>query len=369
MLESGPSAPDFELDARRDVESDEETDHAALRTGNRALAPRGGAGPVARRLLGRQETVPLVALIALVFIVGLTHSRFFASDAVIANVRVAAFVAIIAYGMVLVLAMGEIDLSVGGTYGVAFFVCAKLGSTGHVNMYVAACVAIAVGAALGLANGLLALLFRAPTIIVTLGTYSLYAGLRSVYSGGNSVGQNLPLDSSFFTGLGGDWLGLPVAGWIALVLAAVFTVVLTRSRMGAMIRAVGSNRSAAAFTGIPAARLRVHALIITGALAGLSGVLTLAYASGGDSNTGAGFELQVIAAAIIGGTAITGGGGSVPGALIGALIVATINSGLVFFNVDPLWNNVVTGIVILLAVGTASLVTQRRSDRQARHNP
>ncbi len=331
-----------------------------------AVSPQRGRRAV-HKLFGVQETVPLVALVLLVLVVGLTHARFFDSAAIIANVRVAAFVAIIAYGMVLLLAMAEIDLSVGGTYGIAFFVCAQLGSDG-MNLYVAAAIAIVVGAALGLANGLLVLLFRAPTIIVTLGTYSLYAGLVSVLSGGNSIGQDLPLDASFFTVLGGDWLGLPVAGWIALLLAVVFTVVLMRTRFGATIRAVGSNPSAAAFTGIPASRIRVYALIITGALAGLSGVLTLAYASGGDANIGAGFELQVIAAAIIGGTAITGGGGSVPGALIGALIVATINSGLVFFNVSPLWTNVVTGIVILLAVGTASLVSQRRAGRQARLN-
>jgi ribose transport system permease protein len=174
------------------------------------------------------------------------------------------------------------------------------------------------------------------------------------------------LTSSFFTKVGGNWAGLPVAGWVAIVLAVVLTIVLMRSRLGGMIRAIGSNRSAATFSGIPAGRLRVYALMLTGGLAGLSGVLTLAYAEGGDSSIGTDFELQVIAAAIIGGTAVTGGSGSVPGGLIGALIVATINSGLVFFNVNPLWSDVVTGVVILIAVGTAALLAHRRAERLAR---
>jgi ribose transport system permease protein len=360
MIQKSAAAPDLEVAA--------DIDRPTKASDDKRVRPRGGAGQLARRFLALQEAVPLTALIALVLVIGLSHPRFFENAAVVANVRAASFVAIVAFGMVFLLAMGEIDLSVGGTFGIAFYVCAKLGSSAHVDMYVAACIAIALGAVLGLANGLLVRLFRAPIIIVTLGTYSLYAGLVSVISGGNPTGQGLPLTSSFFTVLGGNWLGLPVCGWIALLLCVIFTVGLTRSRPGAMVRAVGSNRSAAEFTGIPGARLRVYVLMLTGALAGLSGVLTLAYAEGGDPSIGTGFELQVIAAAIIGGTAITGGTGSVPGGLIGALIVAAINSGLVFFNVNPLWQNVVTGAVILLAVGTATLVSHRRAERLLRLN-
>jgi len=329
-------------------------------------SPPGGARRGVSRLLSLTEIVPGLALVVLVLFVGLVHSRFFSSAAIDSNVRAASFVAIIAYGMVFLLAMGEIDLSVGGTYGVCFFICARLGNNGDVNMYLAALIAIAAGVGLGLANGLLVNLFRAPVIIVTLGTYSLYAGLVFVISQGQTVGQALPLTSSFFTKVGGNWAGLPVAGGVAIVLAVVLTIVLMRSRLGGMIRAIGSNRSAATFSGIPAGRLRVYALMLTGGLAGLSGVLTLAYAEGGDSSIGTDFELQVIAAAIIGGTAVTGGSGSVPGGLIGALIVATINSGLVFFNVNPLWSDVVTGVVILIAVGTAALLAHRRAERLAR---
>jgi ribose transport system permease protein len=329
--------------------------------GGRAVLAR-----VVSRILGIRELVPAVALIVLVLVDGLTHSRFFASATISANFRAASGVAIIAFGMVFLLAMGEIDLSVGGIYGMCFFICAKLGNGGAVNMYLAALIAVAAGVGLGLVNGFFVWLFRAPTIIVTLGTFSLFGGLVAVMSGGEAIGGELPHHSSFFTKLGGEWLGLPVVGWIALVLMVVLTVLLTKSRLGAMIRAVGSNRPAAVFAGIPAGRLRTYCLMLTGGLAGLSGVLTLAYAQSGDLTVGNGIELQVIAAAIIGGTAISGGSGSVPGGMIGALLVATINSGLVFFDVDPLWNNVVTGVVILVAVGSTAFVAQHRAARIAR---
>lgn len=312
-------------------------------------------------VLNVPEAAPLAALMAIVLGIGLTHGRFFSEQVLVANFRSAAFVAIIAYGLVFLLAMGEIDLSVGGTYGIAFWIAAKLANAGHVDPYLAALIAIGAGVALGAVNGLLANGLGAPVIIVTLGTFSLYTGIVAVLSEGTSIGQDLPLSSSFFTRLGDTWLGLPVPGWVALVLMVVLTVTLGRSRFGTMVRAVGSNRNAAAFSGVPIARLRLYSLMLTGGLAALSGVLTLAYQQGGDSSVGNGFELQVIAAAIIGGTAVTGGTGSVPGGLIGALIVAAINSGLVFFHVNPLWSDVVTGAVILVAVGSAAVLGRRRA--------
>jgi len=338
-------------------------------------SPAGGSAPPQRgvpgvrgrlvRLLTLQAFAPGAALVACVLLVGLTHPLFFSSTALEGNIQAAALVGVAAVGMVFVLAMGEVDLSVGGIYGTCFLICAELGIDG-VPMYLAALVAVAAGIGLGAVNGILMRLFKAPSIIITLGTYSAYAGIANVVADGNQVGAGLPLDSSFFTFLGGTLGGVPVAGWIALVLTVVLAVILNRSRVGAMVRAAGSNPSAARFSGIPVDRLRMGGLMLTGGVAGLAGVLALAYSQGGDANVGIGYELQVLAAAIIGGTAITGGAGTVPGALIGAALVATINSGLVFFHVNPLWNNVVTGAVILLAVGSTSLLAARRAERMAR---
>jgi ribose transport system permease protein len=173
----------------------------------------------------------------------------------------------------------------------------------------------------------------------------------------------LPVDDSFFEILGGRWLGVPAAAWVAIILLVALSVLFNRTRFGTMVRAIGSNREAAAFTGIPVNRIRLYAITLTGALAGVSGILSLAYFEGADPTVGTGFELQVIAAAIIGGTAVSGGSGTVVGAMLGALIVAVINSGLVYFQVPTTYTDLITGLVILVAVGSDSLLRKRLKRR------
>lgn len=319
----------------------------------------------ARRLLSLDELGVGVALVALVLLIGVFQPAFLEPDVLFSLLRQAAFVAIVAYGMVFLLAMTEYDLSVGGIYAICIVACAELMANDGMNPWGAALIAIVVGAGLGSLNGALASFLHIPVIIITLGTLSAYRGLVTIISGGSSV-AGLPIEDSFFTVLGDRWIGVPVAAWVVLLLGVVLTVVFTGTRFGAMVRAIGSNRDAAAFSGIPNGRIRLYALMLVGALAGISGVLSLAYFQGADPTVGTGFELQVIAAAIIGGTAVSGGSGTVPGALLGALVVAVINGGLIFFRVPSTWTNVVTGAVILIAVGLDSLIRRRRAERALR---
>jgi ribose transport system permease protein len=313
-----------------------------------------------RRFFTMDEIGPLLALIVLIVLISSFHSRFLDDTVLLNTIRSACFVAITAYGMVYLLAMTEIDLSVGGIFAVALILAAKWMSS--IDPWIAALLAILVAVAMGAVNGVLANLFRIPVIIITLGTFSAYRGLVQVITGGRPA-TGIPLESSFFTTLGEDVLGLPVAVWASLVLGVLLTFVFRKTRFGAMVRASGSNYQAAEFSGIPTRRIRLYALMITGALAGLAGVLSLAYYQGADPTVGVGYELQVIAAAIIGGTAISGGTGTVPGALIGALIVSVINSGLVFFSVDPNWSAFVTGAVVVLAVCSDAVLRRRREAR------
>jgi ribose transport system permease protein len=349
--------------------TDTSTSTPAIEASGPAASPSEPAPsrPSARSLLQRafsiDELGPLLALIALVVLIGAFHSAFLDKDVLLNTVRSAAFVAIAAYGMVFLLAMTEIDLSVGGIYAVSIMLAAKWMTS--IDPFVAAALAICVGIALGCVNGVLANFFRIPVIIITLGTLSMFRGLVQVVSDGRPV-TGIPLDSSFFTKLGGNTLGIPTAGWIVLILGAILTFVFKKTRFGAMVRATGSNHQAAEFSGIPTRRVRLYALMLVGGLAGLAGVLSLAYFQGADPTVGAGYELQVIAAAIIGGTAVSGGTGTVPGALIGALIVAVINSGLIFFSIDSNWTNFVTGAVIVVAVGSDALVRRRRAARALR---
>lgn len=345
-------------DETRAVEPD------AWAAGSAAGGPYRGRWASPRRLLAFEELGVAVALAALVLVIGAFHPDFLEQDVLLGTLRQAAFVAIVAYGMVFLLAMTEFDLSVGGIYALCVILCGTLMADGAMSPWLAALVAIAAGVGLGAFNGLTASLFGIPVFIVTLGTLSGYRGLVDVISDGQPV-EGLPVDTSFYR-LGDDALGVPVAGWVVLALGAILTVVFKKTRFGAMVRAIGSNREAAAFSGIPVGRIRLYALMLIGALAGLAGVLSLAYFQGAPQTIGTGFELQVIAAAIIGGTRVSGGSGTVPGALLGALIVAVINSGLVFFSVDSLWQNVVTGAVILIAVGLDSLIRRRQAERVLR---
>ena len=345
------------------------TDQATTGTATPQKAVRpttdGGDRQRTHKLPSFDEFGTAMALVLLVVLIGIFHSDFLTKSVLLDTLRNAAFVAIVAYGMVFLLAMSEIDLSVGGIYAVALVLSAKWMANGGMSPWVAAGLAIGVGAVMGAFNGVLANVFRIPVIIITLGTLSMYRGLVTIISNGAAV-TGIPTQNSFFTRLGGGWLGVPVAGWFVLVLGVVLTVVFTKTRFGSMVRAIGSNHQAAAFSGIPAARVRLYALMLVGALAATAGVLSLAYFQGADPTVGGGFELQVIAAAIIGGTAVSGGSGTVPGALLGALIVAVINSGLIFVKVSPNWANFVTGAVILIAVGIDAGVRRRRAERALR---
>ncbi len=318
---------------------------------------------ILKGLFSFEELGITLALVALVLLIGAFHHNFLSKHPLLNTIQTASFVAIIAYGMVFLLAMGELDLSAGGSYALSTIVAAKLMSGGSMNPWLAVCLGVLVGAGLGAANGILASLLRLPLIIITLGTLSAYQGLATVMSNAGPI-ENLPTGSSFYSALGGEPLGFPAAAWAALGLVVVLTFVFTKTRFGTMVRAVGSNRQAAAFSGIPSGRIRLYAAILTGVLAAVSGILALAYFQGADPTIGGvSLELQVIAAAVIGGTAISGGTGTVPGALLGALIVSVINSGLLFFQIPSNWSDFVTGAVILVAVGTDSLLRRRRENR------
>jgi ribose transport system permease protein len=322
-------------------------------------------GPPLKRLFSFEELGITIALVVLVGVIGAFHSNFLSKNVLLNTLQTASFVAIIAYGMVFLLAMGELDLSVGGTFAFSTIAGAQLMARGGIdlNPWLALLLAIIVGAGLGALNGILASLLRLPLIIITLGTLSAYGGLATVMSNAGPV-ENLPTGGSFYTALGGNWLDVPAAAWTALVLVVVLTFAFTKTRFGTMVRAVGSNRQAATFSGIPSGRIRLYAAVLTGALAALSGMLSLAYFQGADPTIGGtSLALQVIAAAIIGGTAISGGTGTVPGALLGALIVSVINAGLLFFAIPSNWSEFVTGAVIIVAVGTDSQLRHRRATR------
>jgi ribose transport system permease protein len=317
-----------------------------------------------RRLTDLESGSVIVATILLVVVVGIFHPGFFAIAQLTQVVQQASFIALLAVGMAFLLAMREIDLSVGSMFGLTLIIGALLIRDG-MNPWLMVPICVLAGAGLGLVNAVLVQYIKIPAIIATLGTLSMFSGLAEALANGQQI-VGMPIGNSFFTILGGNELGVPTSVWVLLVVIIVLTVVLRLTPFGYRVRAIGSNPDAATFSGISIPRVRVQALVLMGALSGIAGVLGLAYYDSGDPSIGTGSELTAIAAAIIGGTALAGGTATVLGAAVGAILLGVVSSALVFFNVPLNWTAFATGAVILLAVGMDSVLRQSRRRRRAR---
>jgi ribose transport system permease protein len=314
-------------------------------------------GRGALRVLRFESTSVLLATLALGAVIGILHPEFLSHSQLRDVLQQSVYVAILAAGMSFLIAMREIDLSVGSIFGLTLIIAALL-MQGGMNPYVAAAIAIALGGCMGMVNAILVQVISIPAIVATLATLSMFRGLALALSDGQQV-TGLPFGSSFFSFVGGNKLGLPVSVWILVVVAIVLTAVLRLTPFGHRVRAIGSNPEAAAFSGISIARVRIQALVLSGVLAGIAGMLGLAFFASGEPNIGNGFELQAIAAAIIGGTSLAGGRATVLGAIFGAILLTEVSSGLVYFNVPQNWSAFATGAVILAAVALDSIVRRR----------
>ncbi len=305
-----------------------------------------------------QDLPLLLVLLAMIGVVSWFHPEYLHHASLVNLARNASYFGTMAFGMVFLLSMREIDLSVGAIFGFSILVAAKLMEHGT-NPWIAAFVSLVVGTLLGAVNGLIANLLKVQTIIVTLGTLSMYSALALILAGDTTV-VDLPTGTSFFTSYGGGWQGVPTSVWMAIGVGAFCQVVYRYTRFGYRVRAIGSNPEAARLAGISIARTRLEALMLQGFICALIGTATLAYIEAADPNTGQGYELSVIAAAIIGGTALSGGSGSIPGAMIGALIISTISTGLVQFGISADWGDFATGVVIVAAVALDTWLKRRR---------
>ena len=201
-------------------------------------------------------------------------------------------------------------------------------------------------------------MLRIPTIIVTLGTLSVFRGLGLVVSGGAPI-SGYDQSTWFFRVVGGEFLGIWMSVWAMLAVALLGWLLFTRTAFGRRVQAIGSNRQAARFSGIRISWHRVLVMTLMGFIVGVAAVMLIAFQRAGNPSSGPGQELYVIAATIIGGTALTGGSGSVPGAIVGALIVWLIQNGLTLLAVSPNWAVAATGLVIIAAVTLDYLIKRR----------
>ena len=327
------------------------------------------ARPQRRSRFGRmpEEFGVIVALVALIVLVALVRPTFLNPANLVQQVSNAAFAGMIALAVVFALAIREIDLSVGWMFNFSAVMGAKAMVLG-LDPWLAVAFAIAFGGLLGALNGILAVGLRLPVIIITLGTFSMFQGLSLVINESRAV---IPPDmSGTFFQLASLRIGglIPIVAVVFVVLAVALHLVLHHTRFGYRVQAIGSNPEAARLAGIPIARTRMQVLILIGAVAGLSGALFLGFRGAIDPTTGQDFLLVVVAAVIIGGTPLSGGWGTVIGALVGALIIQVISSGIIFLGIDGKWSTFVTGAVIVIAVAVDQLVRRQRSRRAVRYD-
>jgi ribose transport system permease protein len=255
-------------------------------------------------------------------------------------------IAILGFGMTYVLLLGDIDLSVGATMALVGTVCAFALEHGA-SPFMAVLAAMGTGLVLGAINGSLSALLTIPSFIVTVATMGVFRGFAYLTSNGVPIS----IDNDAFAFLGnGSVLGIPLPIWILAVLLLLNHFVLSRTVFGRKAYLAGGNREAALYSGIDVNRLRIMIFMISGLLASIGGVLMTSRLYSAQPNAGIGYELDAIAAAVLGGTSLSGGYGTITGTLIGALIIGVINNGMNLLSVPYFYQLIVKGIVILVAV-------------------
>jgi rhamnose transport system permease protein len=273
--------------------------------------------------------------------------------------------AIVALGQTMVILTHGIDLSVSSVIGlVAMMVAYMSRQYPAMPIAVAIVLGMALGAILGSFNGLIITYGKVPPIIATLGTLSIFRGLVFFYSSGSWVNA-YELPKSFKAFALDTPLGLPNLVIVAIVFAVLVYFFLNYTRTGRNIFAVGSNPEAAQFAGIRPQRVVFLVYVLSGLAAGLAGVMWASYYASAQTNTALGFELQTVAAAVVGGVSISGGVGTVPGVLLGALLLGIIQNSLTLVNISPFWELAAQGLLILLAVVSDNLI-QRRTQKAVR---
>ncbi|MPY57280.1 ABC transporter permease [Streptomyces spongiae] len=311
-----------------------------------------------RHLLHLNELGLLAAIVVLYIALSTGAAGFLDTENQLGILRDAASVGIPALGVTLVIIAGEIDISIGPAVAFASVIFAKGASDWHLGIAGALVLTLAAGLLWGAFAGWLRARFAVPSFIATLGLWSALGGL-ALYAT-DALPVPLPA-SSFVDSLGGKVLGVPTPAVVLIMLFFVFWYIARRTAYGRSVYATGGNAAAAQLAGIPIQRIRVMLFATTGVLAALTGILLAARLGSGNGGAAAGLEFDVIAAVVIGGTALAGGRGSLIGTMLGVIFISVIANGLVLLGVNPFLQNVVRGAIIVAAV-LANVIISRRGN-------
>jgi len=305
-----------------------------------------------KRIFGKREVGILIPLIVVFVVSGLVNPLFFGLQNITNILFQSSFVFIIGIITTYVFILGCMDLSVGSVLGLSGVV-SGLALVAGIPVWLSIIFGIMAGGAVGLFNGFIIAKFNIPTLIVTLSTMYIARGLCEFLTRGNPV---YPLPANFnILGQGklmfSESFGLPWPVIFALVLGIIGHIILTQTTFGRAVFAIGGNKETARLSGIKVKRTTMIVYTLSGMAAGISGILMASRLGSALSNSGMGWELNVIASVIIGGTSMFGGAGSILGSVIGAVLMTTVTNGMAMLKVSVYLQKVVIGVVILIAVG------------------
>ncbi len=310
--------------------------------------PNFNLGTLGFRILRFREIGILIAFLAIFIILSFSTSTFFQFSNIVLVFRYASFTGIMALGAVFLLSQGDIDLSVGSIYNIVGLLIFVLLERGWSPLAVVL-LGLAVGITCGLVNITLSIYLRIPMLIITLGTMNIYRGLGLVlYESRPKAVFNL--DNFLFNIFGGTFSMIPFVVIALVTLAVILFYIYGFTRFGIHVRSIGGNISVARAMGIRINKTRTFSAMLNGSLAAISAILTVAYLRAALPSFGTGYELLVIAAAIIGGTALSGGSGSIFGAVLGALVISLIVNGIAHLGISTYWTATFTGTIIIAAV-------------------
>jgi len=321
--------------------------------------PRISSRRLTERVFRVRESGIIVVWIVFVAITVSIEPRFASQQEaqfILANTTI---FALLALGETMVIISRNVDLSIGSVVGLSAYVSANLfGKIHGIPIVVVFLVGLGIGLAVGVANGFMVAIGRVPSLVVTLATLYIVRGLDILIVGGNEVvAQTLP--NAFIQIPRAGVYGVPYLAIVIAVVIGVGAYYLRSYRSGRELYAIGSNPEAARLAGIRVGRRVFTAFAVSGAIAGVAGVLWAAQSQTIDSNAGTGYELTVIASVVVGGVAIFGGSGSAVGAAIGALLLQTINSALYVLGISPFWDQAIAGALLLAAITLDRVISLR----------
>lgn len=304
-------------------------------------------GKLTRRLFAVPEVGVLIPLLGFIVIFYLVNPAFLSMASVTTMLRTMSFIGIIALGQTFLMIAGAFDLSVGSTAGLSAIVCTYMMVKMNLPVPIALLGGLGTGALVGLINSFVVLKLGVPAFIATLGMLYMAKGMTSLISKGYTI---YPLPESIQRFGTAEPLNTSWSFVIFVLMAIVFTFVLSKTTYGRKLYAVGGNPEVARLAGINPALIQLSGFVLVGICASLGGIMLTARIVTGNPTIGLGWELNVIAGVVIGGVSLFGGSGSIPGAVIGLLIMQVVTSGLVVARVDPYWQTVAVGLIMIAAV-------------------